>query len=198
MADIIRGSRRRKWSQAARDARTYAIQTATNHHTLLTSLLTDTQQLEHTVREHPQQVPAFAQRLGRDLALIQAGLADIRTRMIDPRPDPLNEDQRRLGWPPDLRSQCSQIAETAHQHELLASGILRSLIQITEARHTNQSLLVEQAIAIQRDIALISAAVANIRSDLLTLTLHAVPESGALERQQRHREIPPDLWEGSR
>ena len=89
--------RRRRWSQAARRARERAVQAAHDYRSILGSALTSTRAIEAEARDNPLLITRLVEHIRRDLLLVRVALADIHALMEEPRPDPLCNDERRVG-----------------------------------------------------------------------------------------------------
>lgn len=167
--DESHGPRRRRWSHAARAARERMVQEATDYRPVLATAIEQADTIEREAHDNPQLVIKLVDLLNRDLALVQLALADIRTLAIEPRPDPLHGDPRRVGWPPDLVPLMNSVASTAQEQQELLFRVLEVLRTIREEAHDNPRLIRELTLLLQRDLALIAAALANIRSSMLQI-----------------------------
>ncbi len=158
---------RRRWRTAARAARARIVQGIADHDEILTRARRSAQEIERHAHDYPALVVHLATRLDRDLADVQALIADIRTWLLEPRPDPLVEDERRVGWPTDLQTRAAELAEETSDHADRVERALDSVVAIKREAHDNPALIVDLAVTVQADLSRLRAYLSNLRSEVL-------------------------------
>ncbi|HEU4326461.1 MAG TPA: hypothetical protein VFS21_25190 [Roseiflexaceae bacterium] len=161
---------RRRWSQSAREALHRAVQASEDYRPQLEGIATAAKHIENEAHDNPALIAELVPHVQRDLAEIERVLADIRSWMIDPRPDPTGAHERWLGWPEHAKATTHRLAELAGEAVRQAGDMQDWLDNIAREAHDNPKVVKRLAILLQRDGARIAATLATIRSDLLQLS----------------------------